>query len=54
MYCVWLCIDGEFTQVVLDDYIPTLNGRPVFSRANGPELWVLLMEKAYAKAYGCY
>ncbi len=27
---------------------------PVFSRANGDELWVLLMEKAYAKMYGTY
>lgn len=38
-------------QVVrIDDYIPcTLAGGPVYSRGNGPELWVMLLEKAYAK-----
>ena len=27
---------------------------PVYSRANGNELWVMLVEKAFAKLSGCY
>ena len=31
-----------------------LSTSPIFSRANGEELWVLFLEKAYAKVYGAY
>ena len=39
---------------MVDDYIPCLNGTPAFSKANGPELWVLLLEKVWAKLKGSY
>jgi len=29
-------------------------GMPMFSRANSNEMWVLLIEKAYAKLHGNY
>jgi calpain-15 len=54
MYGVWLCVDGEWKIIIVDDFIPTENSRAVFSRNNGLELWVMLLEKAYAKAYGSY
>ena len=38
----------------MDDWIPVKNGEPVFSRANGHELWVLIIEKAWAKLHGSY
>jgi calpain-15 len=52
-------VNGEWNCYYLDDYFPCIkNGenkfQTVFSRANGPELWVLLLEKAYAKAFKCY
>ena len=49
-----MCIDGEMKEIVLDDYFPCSNGIPLFSRSNGNELWVLLIEKAYAKIFGSY
>ena len=50
-----MCKNAEWVLLTIDDYIPCYPGRgPVFSRANGPELWVLLLEKAYAKAHGSY
>ena len=42
--------------MVIDDYFPceSATSGPAFSRGHGPELWVLLLEKAYAKIYGTY
>jgi calpain-15 len=31
-----------------------MNGGPMFSTANGNELWAILLEKAYAKLHGNY
>jgi len=55
-YAVWLNDNGEWKPIIVDDYFPCLgnNKGPAFSKANGPELWVLLLEKAYAKMYGSY
>ena len=46
--------NGIEQEIVMDNFIPCLNGRPCFSRANGNELWVIIMEKAWAKAHGSY
>ena len=40
--------------VVIDDFIPCAKKAPVFSSANGNELWVILLEKAWAKLHGSY
>jgi calpain-15 len=55
LYRLRICKNGEWVKVTVDDYIPCFeNGGPMFSRATGNELWVLLLEKAYAKLHGNY
>lgn len=54
VFSVWLNCNGEWKNIVIDDRFPCLESGPAFSRANGEELWVIIMEKAYAKLYGSY
>lgn len=39
---------------MVDDYFPLHGGKPFFSRNNSDELWVMLLEKAYAKVFKSY
>ena len=48
------CIDGIWTEVVVDDLIPCLNNKPFFNSSKENELYVIILEKAYAKLYGGY
>jgi calpain-15 len=59
VYVVRLCIQGHWRSIVLDEQLPCFpdmqqRGQPVFSRGKGPELWVMLVEKAWAKVHGSY
>ncbi len=54
MYAVNICKNGEWKEVVIDDYFPCYQDEPAFSKSNGDELWVLIMEKAWAKLHGSY
>jgi calpain-15 len=55
IYRVKLCKNGEWVTVTIDDFFPCYPlGSPLFSKTHGNELWVLLLEKAYAKLHGSY
>jgi hypothetical protein len=54
LYAVLLKKNGEAREVIVDEYFPCLDGAPCYSRANGNELWVLILEKAWAKLHGSY
>ncbi|KAJ8915044.1 hypothetical protein NQ315_016019 [Exocentrus adspersus] len=46
---------GEWREIVIDDKLPTYKGRLVHLYCSNPtEFWAALLEKAYAKFYGCY
>ena len=50
-----LCKNGEKQTIFLDNYLPCgPGGAPCFTQANGNELWVLMLEKAWAKIHGSY
>jgi calpain-15 len=53
---IGLNIEGEWQIVLLDDYFPCSKKTrvPIFAKPNGPELWVMLLEKAWAKINGSY
>ena len=54
-YPVRLCLDGEWRVIVVDDVLPcTRFGTLAFSQAARRQLYVPLLEKAFAKSYGCY
>ncbi|GBG61738.1 hypothetical protein CBR_g23253 [Chara braunii] len=57
LYTVQFYKHGEWRKVVVDDHVPCLPSttKPIFARStDGEELWVSLVEKAYAKLHGCY
>ncbi|KAL9657108.1 hypothetical protein ABK040_002734 [Willaertia magna] len=48
--------EGEWKTICIDDYLPVdKENRPVFAHCKDPdELWLPLLEKAYAKLHGSY
>lgn len=54
-YVINFYVNGYKTAVMVDDWIPCKYGRPAFAKSNTDgELWVILMEKAWAKLQGTY
>lgn len=53
-FSVKLLYKGKWVTVDMDEYVPFLYGKPAFTKANDNELWVVLLEKAWAKLYTSY
>eukprot|EP01065_Artemidia_motanka_P052127 TRINITY_DN9336_c0_g1_i2.p1 TRINITY_DN9336_c0_g1~~TRINITY_DN9336_c0_g1_i2.p1 ORF type:complete len:821 (+),score=291.38 TRINITY_DN9336_c0_g1_i2:62-2524(+) len=56
LYRVSLCKNGWWQTVVLDDFFTMSGPKPAFARNRDEinELWVTLVEKAYAKVHGSF
>ena len=56
-YGCYFRINGIWKLVLVDDYLPCYGNWGLnlsFTSTNGNELWVILLEKAWAKLNGCY
>ena len=54
-YNLRLCQEGSWETITVDDFIPCYpEGGPLYAKGHGNELWVMLLEKAYAKLCGSY
>ncbi|KAJ9442418.1 Calpain-type cysteine protease DEK1 [Diplonema papillatum] len=56
LYRVSLCKNGWWQTVIVDDFLPCSGPKPAFARNRDEphELWVSLIEKAYAKVHGSF
>ena len=58
LYCFRFSKHGRWFYVLIDDRLPFRRREPLFSRTHGldrcPQIWLALMEKAYAKLHGSY
>ena len=57
VYGVYIYINGKWELVLVDDYFPYEGNdfkQFAFSSSSGNEIWVALLEKAWAKVNGCY
>lgn len=55
IYLLTLYVNGVLTPIIVDDWIPvTRNNKPAFSSTHDEELWVILLEKAWAKLHKTY
>eukprot|EP01083_Nonionella_stella_P293529 998270_1 len=54
VYQVRFCKDGEYTNIIVDDFFPVQGGELYYSKTTNNQLWVPIIEKAYAKLHGSY
>lgn len=53
-FSVKMLYKGKWMTIDMDEYVPMLYNKPAFSKCVGDSLWVVLLEKAWAKLYTSY
>lgn len=53
-FSVKMLYRGKWREIDIDDYVPFIFNAPAFSKSRENELWVVVLEKAWAKIYGSY
>ena len=54
IYMMRFFLNGQETPVIVDDFFPCNGNKPAFASCRDGELWVSLLEKAWAKLHGTY
>jgi calpain-15 len=54
IYLITLYVNGVLTPVVVDDWIPVKGNQLAFASNKDKEIWVCLLEKAWAKLHKTY
>ena len=56
LYELYIYYNGEYQILLIDDYFPFIKNKNklLFSKPKNEEIWLLLLEKAYAKVNGGY
>ena len=55
IYMVRFFLNGQETPVIVDEFLPcNASGKPAFATCRDSELWVSILEKAWAKLHGTY
>ena len=55
IYLVKFYVNGNETPVIVDDHLPcNASGAPAFASSRDDEMWVSILEKAWAKLHGTY
>ncbi len=55
VYSVFLCINGFWQEVLVDDYFPSIDRKsPLFAKCPTLKIWAMVLEKAYAKTMNGY
>ncbi|KRX03045.1 hypothetical protein PPERSA_08120 [Pseudocohnilembus persalinus] len=54
LYSASLCWVGKWEKVIVDNYFPMTGKNPSFSRSRKNLVWVMIIEKIWAKLHGSY